>query len=197
MEGETMGVRAWGARQWLVAAAAAVLAAVVIGVPTGVVPSSLYTRMTPVLWWNYPVWGAGSVLTGLLAATYATGPGRAPKGAGAAGADPARRGPRGVRAIAGGVLSVLAVGCPVCNKLVVLALGTTGAMSYWAPAQPVLAVASVALLAHALVKRLRTADACPVPTAAAPAPAPGTAGAGNGGPDTPGTTGTTTTMSSH
>ncbi|MFF6975442.1 hypothetical protein [Streptomyces tsukubensis] len=194
-----MGVRAWAPRQWLVAAGVAVLAAAVVGVPTGVVPSALYTRMTPVLWWNYPVWIVSSVLMGLLAATYTAGPGRARKGAGApgaSGADPARPGPRGARAIAAGVLSVLAVGCPVCNKLVVLALGMSGAMSYWAPAQPVLAIASVALLAHALAGRLRTADACPVPTGRAPV-TDATDGTGSGGADTPGAAGTATTMSSH
>ncbi|MYS66003.1 hypothetical protein GTW66_18745 [Streptomyces sp. SID5473] len=94
------------------------------------------------------------------------------------------------------MLSVLAVGCPVCNKLVVLALGMSGAMSYWAPAQPVLAIASVALLAHALAGRLRTADACPVPTGRAPV-TDATDGTGSGGADTPGAAGTATTMSSH
>ncbi|MER5772072.1 hypothetical protein [Streptomyces sp. NPDC001985] len=152
------GMRTWMPRQWGVAIVVAALAAVAIGVPTGVVPTGLFGRMTPVLWWNYPVWAAGSVLTGLLAGTYA------------GGARPrAGERPHGGRALAAAALSALAVGCPVCNKLVVLALGMSGAMSYWAPAQPVLAVASLALLGHALVRRLRTADACPVPAAAAPA----------------------------
>ncbi|MFE0424738.1 hypothetical protein [Streptomyces sp. NPDC058953] len=198
-----MSLRSWGPRQWLVAAGAAVLAAVLIGVPTGVVPSAFYSRMTPVLWWNYPVWAVSSVLMGLLAGTYAgdRGPARGPD----------RDRPRGARALAAGVLSVLAVGCPVCNKLVVLALGMSGAMSYWAPAQPLLAVASVALLTHALVKRLRTASACPVPAATERAaaepegrPGPGDTD-GPEGPDAgaqgeagaPGSTGPATTMSSH
>lgn len=60
----------WPARRWAVAAAVAVLAALVIGVPTGVVASPFYTRMTPVLWWNYPVWLVSSLLEGLLVATY-------------------------------------------------------------------------------------------------------------------------------
>ncbi|MEU5164102.1 hypothetical protein AB0G74_31430 [Streptomyces sp. NPDC020875] len=181
-----MSLRSWGPRQWLVATGAAVLAAVLIGVPTGVVPSAFYSRMTPVLWWNYPVWAVSSVLMGLLAGTYAGGPGPAT----------GRDRPRSARALAAGVLSVLAVGCPVCNKLVVLALGMSGAMSYWAPAQPVLAVASVALLAHALVKRLRTASACPVPTPATGEPS-GPEAAADGGAGTPDPAGPATTMSSH
>lgn len=149
-------MRTWRPRQWVAAVAVAVLAGVAIGVPTGVVPTSFYTRMTPVLWWNYPVWVLSSLLMGLLVATYA-------------GQPPTVRssGPRSRRAVFAGVLSAFAVGCPLCNKLVVLAIGVSGALSYWAPVQPFLAAASLALLVHALVRRLRAAAACPVPGAAA------------------------------
>ncbi|MFF4728720.1 hypothetical protein ACFY3M_25855 [Streptomyces mirabilis] len=178
-------MRTWPLRRWLVAAAVTVLTALVIGVPTGVIPTPFYTRMTPVLWWNYPVWAISSVLEGLLIATYvrlASPPPAAQAGhplAPAGGAatrwapaleenpiqqQPAPPRPRPGRAIAAGALSAFAVGCPICNKLVVLAIGVSGALSYWAPAQPVLAVASVALLTHTLVRRLRTATACPMPS---------------------------------
>ena len=30
----------------------------------------LYTRMTPVTWWDYPVWALSAATIGLLAATY-------------------------------------------------------------------------------------------------------------------------------
>jgi hypothetical protein len=60
------------------------------------------------------------------------------------------------------VLSFLAVGCPVCNKLVVLAIGISGAMSYWAPVQPFLAVVSLVLLGFVVRRRLRGLLSCPV-----------------------------------
>jgi hypothetical protein len=60
------------------------------------------------------------------------------------------------------VLSVFAVGCPVCDKLVVAVIGISGALNYWAPLQPVLGVASVAVLAAGLLIRLRGAVACRV-----------------------------------
>ena len=147
----------WPLRRWAVAMAVALLTAIVIGVPTGVVPSPLYTRMTPVLWWNYPVWLASSVLEGLLVATYVR--------VGPRAADERAREDRPVtaRALGAGLLSAFAVGCPICNKLVVLAIGVSGALSFWAPLQPVLALASVGLLLYALVRRLRTAEKCPVP----------------------------------
>ncbi|MEZ5295782.1 MAG: hypothetical protein R2697_05770 [Ilumatobacteraceae bacterium] len=47
----------------------------------------------------------------------------------------------------GGLISFFAVGCPTCNKVVLLALGTTGALDWFAPAQPILAVLSIVLLA--------------------------------------------------
>lgn len=141
-------LRGWTGRQWVVAVAAAVVTAVVIGVPTGIIRTTLYTRMTPVLWWNYPVWAATALLEGVLLATYirAQGTGRVSSG----------------KATTGGVLSFLAVGCPVCNKAVVLAVGVSGALSYWAPFQPFLAVVSLALLGFALRQRLRGMKSCPV-----------------------------------
>ena len=140
-------MRTWPARRWMAAAAVTVIAALVIGVPTGVVPTPFYTRMTPVLWWNYPVWGLSAGLTGLIVATYVRSA-TAPFGGG--------------RVTAGGVLSAFAVGCPICNKLVVALIGLSGALNYWAPMQPILGLASLALLAFALRSRLRGERACAV-----------------------------------
>ncbi|MDQ0694391.1 hypothetical protein QF048_000833 [Streptomyces sp. W4I9-2] len=72
----------------------------------------------------------------------------------------------------GGVLSFFAVGCPVCNKLVLVLLGSSGALSY-CPLQPLFAAASVALLADAALRRLSTRSQCPV----VPAPNAGIPGA--------------------
>jgi hypothetical protein len=143
-------MRSWRPARWLTALAGSVAAALVIGVPTDVVPTPIYTRMTPVQWWNYPVWAATAVLGGLILATYVRNP-----GGGTATV--------GRRAAGGGVLSAFAVGCPVCNKLVVLALGASGAMRLFAPLQPALGLLSVTMLAHALRSRLRAERACPVP----------------------------------
>lgn len=71
-------------------------------------------------------------------------------------------GTQGEKLLGGGLLSVFAVGCPVCNKLVVLAPGTSGALTYFAPLQPVLGFLSVGLLLYALRARLAGAQTCPV-----------------------------------
>jgi hypothetical protein len=62
----------------------------------------------------------------------------------------------GGRARTGGVLSFLAAGCPVCNQLVVLAVGTSGALNYYfRPLQPLPGLASLILLGVASLARLR------------------------------------------
>jgi hypothetical protein len=141
----------WSRRRWLATLAGAVLTALLIGLPTDVIPNPVFGRPVPVTWWSLPVLVATSVLAGLLLATYVRD----------GGADepvdrPARAG--GI----GGLLAFFAVGCPVCNRLVVIALGTTGALELFAPLQPLLAIASVALLAVALQRRLAGERACPI-----------------------------------
>jgi hypothetical protein len=133
----------WPARRWLAAVAAAGVAALAIGIPTGIIRTPLYTRMTPVQWWNYPIWTATALLSGLIVATYVRQP------VGDSPPDHAQG-----TGVAAGLLSFLAVGCPVCNKIVVAAIGVSGALDYWAPIQPVLGVASLGLLAWALYRRL-------------------------------------------
>ena len=138
-------------RRVVVAVIAGVVTAAVIGIPTGMIETPWYTRMTPVLWWNYPVWALSSILTGALVATYVRD---------LSVPLPATQ---GGKTFAGSMLSLFAVGCPICNKLVVMAIGVSGALTWFAPVQPVLAVGSLGLLTYALWARRRPAVACPIP----------------------------------
>ena len=65
--------------------------------------------------------------------------------------------------MAGGILTWFAVGCPVCNKLALLALGYSGAITWFAPVQPYLAAIALLTTAAALVVRLRGQVLCLVP----------------------------------
>ncbi len=145
-------LRRWGARQFIVATGAAIGIALLIGLPTDVIPNPVFGRPVPVTWWSYPTLIVTAVLGGLLAGTYVR------RDSTPATIDeidtPTRNG--GVA----GLLSFFAVGCPVCNKVVIVALGTTGARQWFEPIQPLLAVASIVLLAWALRARLRSADSC-------------------------------------
>jgi hypothetical protein len=142
-------VARWPPRRWVAAVIVGAGAALLIGLPTAVLPNAFFSRMTPVLWWNYPVWVVTAVLVGLTVATYVH----------AVPGSSARTG----RVTGGGLLSAFAVGCPVCNKLVVAALGTSGALTIWAPLQPVIAVAALALLGYTFLRRVRGELVCGIP----------------------------------
>jgi len=166
-------LRGWGPVHVGVALGVSTLVAVVIGVATVLIPNSLFTREIAPVWWNYPVWTVSSVLAGMLAATYLRPPQSAssPRHTGddsASSTDRAaeRQAQQPARlATAGSFLTWFAVGCPVCNKIALLALGTSGALTWFAPFQPVLAVAALGLGSVALVSRLAGQVACPLPAA--------------------------------
>ncbi|MFI8771082.1 hypothetical protein ACIGKQ_02855 [Gordonia sp. NPDC062954] len=144
------------------AAATAVPVAVLVGVATVLIPNDVFSREVAPVAWNYPTLLVTAVLSGLLAATYVRTDSSSHNSetADPAGAPPSRTdglGPIGV------VFSWFAVGCPVCNKLAVLALGYSGALTWFAPLQPVLALAGIALLWTALAVRLNNQRSCRLP----------------------------------
>jgi hypothetical protein len=109
--------------------------------------------------WAMPVLAITAALSGLFIATYfQDGDDGDTVGTDATGGldRPSRFGSLG------GLLSFFAVGCPICNKAVVIALGTSGALTWFAPVQPYLGVVALGLLAWAVLVRLRGEVACPV-----------------------------------
>jgi hypothetical protein len=130
-----------GRRFLVLTAAGAALSAVALGVPTAIIPNPLFHRIIAAGPSNYFFWASTSVVTGALLATYAL--------------------PRTVRdraaeaGLGGGFLAFLAVGCPVCNKAVVMLIGTSGAVSIFQPIQPVLGALGLILASIALGVRLR------------------------------------------
>ncbi|MBT1004395.1 hypothetical protein KIH31_17560 [Paenarthrobacter sp. DKR-5] len=141
----------WPARRWVTAAGAAAATFLIVAVPTDLIDTPFFSREIPPTWWSYPVLGLTALLSGLLTATYVDGAPRTEK-------DKSTR-----FGSAGALAAFFAVGCPVCNKLVLLALGATGAVQYFAPLQPALGAISIGLLAWAFVKRATTENACAVP----------------------------------
>jgi len=140
----TGGVRLVIGRIFRRGVAAGVVSALAIGIPTDVISTPLFSRMTPVRWWEPPVLVATSVLTALWFSL-----------------PEARGSGRGSRISVANVFSMLAVGCPVCNKLVVAALGVSGALAIWAPVQPLLGGLSVGLILFAVVTRWRLSALAP------------------------------------
>lgn len=114
-----------------------------LAVPTDLIETPLFTRMTPTRWWQYLLWASASVLGGAVMAV------RRLPGAAAC--------PFEKRTAAGGAATFVAVGCPICNKLVVALLGVAGALDYFAPAQPIIGAVSVALLVMVLHRQSKLA----------------------------------------
>lgn len=143
-------LRMWPPRRWLTAALFCAGFVLVIAVPTDLVDTPIFGREVPPTWWAWPSLLVSSVLAGLLLASYVATPERTATD---------RTATHG--GWAGSALTFFAVGCPVCNKLVLLALGSAGAMTWFEPVQPLLQIAAVILLAGALRMRLLGELSCP------------------------------------
>lgn len=140
-----------GWRYLLLSLAAAAAVALLLAIPTAIVDNPFFRRMTAVEPEQYLFWILTSLLSGALVATYVL--------------PELRRGLAGSTAGAG-LLGVFAVGCPICNKLIVALLGTSGALTYFAPIQPLIGLAAVALASWALWTRFRALrdPSCPAPS---------------------------------
>lgn len=97
-------------RFWIVAAAGTIASLVALGIPTAVIPNPLFSRMTPTDPANIAAWLTSAPLIGLIVASYLAKPGT--------DGDPHEGGHEWSASI-GGIGSFLAIGCPVCNKIVV------------------------------------------------------------------------------
>ena len=145
-------LRSWPKARWFAASITAFLTFIVIGIPTAVIPNSVFGREVEVTAWSVPVLALTSLLSGLLLATYIS-------------AAPTSDDKKSARfGGAGAALSYFAVGCPVCNKLALVALGYSGAIKYFAPIQPVLGFLSIALLFYVFRKRVLNEGTCSIPT---------------------------------
>lgn len=153
MSGLLYDLKQWPARRWWFAAGTAIATYLFIAIPTDLIANPVFGRDVPPTTWSRTALGVSSVLAGLLAATYVATPDSAPR---------AREGRLGA---AGGMVTFFAVGCPVCNKLALLALGYSGAIKFFGPLQPYLAVGAIALLGWAFVGRVRREKSCRLPRA--------------------------------
>ena len=154
----------WSPRRWWAAVVGTAATIVVVGVPTDVIPNPVFGRPVGVTWWSYPVLVATGLLGGLLIATYVREPDLSTTDRVESDLATDELDRPGKTGGIGGLLSFFAVGCPTCNKLVVVALGSSGALDWFAPAQPVLAVASLVLLGWAVRTRLRGQIVCRIAT---------------------------------
>lgn len=135
----------------LASLAAALGTLALIGVTTDVIANPWFERKVPVRTYDWVVLIAISLLTGALVGTYFLGQ---------SSMVATRTG------VGSGVIGWFAVSCPLCNKIVLLLLGTTGATTLFEPIQPVLGALAIVLASTALWVRIRMLlrASCPVPT---------------------------------
>ena len=140
----------FGFRFWSLSALYTAGSALLLGIPTRLIPTSLFSRMVPTGPQDYAIWIVSALLLGPLLALMTLYPMPSPKAA---------LGKRSLagsgRAFGGALLSFFSVGCPVCNKVVVLLLGMGRAMTLFNPMRPFLGLASIALLSVTVFLRVR------------------------------------------
>ena len=137
---------------WVRAVPLALVAALVIAIPADLIDTPVFGRPIDPKPIDYVIL---AVTAGLIGVVLAIRPEQ----------ETARDEADQTRTVWGGFVSFLAVGCPVCNQAVVALIGTSGALSWWSPVQPVVGLLAIGLLVHTLRRRLDTYDlaACPVP----------------------------------
>ena len=140
----------FGLRFWSLSALYTAGSALLLGVPTRLVPNPLFSRIVPTGPQDYVIWIVSTLLLGPLLALMTLYPMPSQKTA------PGKRSIAGTgRAFGGALLSFFSVGCPVCNKVVVLLLGLGGTMTIFNPLRPFLGLASIVLLGVTLFLRVR------------------------------------------
>jgi hypothetical protein len=139
---------------------------IAFGLVTAIIPNPVFARQIPpeplAIW----TWLVSAPLMGLVMATYSVPPRPSPIVMVALEPGEAAVAERRSTTLGGlaGLGAFLAIGCPVCNKIALILLGTSGAMSVYAPIQPVIGAVSLALLVGTVLWRLRlrsNGGACP------------------------------------
>ena len=138
----------------------AIVSLLAFGLVAAIIPNPVFGRQIPPEPFAIAVWLVSAPLMGLLGATYsaaatptATATLSIPLVLDPAGGSSARQGTTlGTAASLG---AFLAIGCPVCNKIALVLLGASGAMTLFAPLQPLIGAVSLVLLAGTLAWRFR------------------------------------------
>jgi hypothetical protein len=139
-------------------------ALVAFGVLSAIIPTPILARPIAPEPFAIAVWLVSAPLMGIIIATYTTRPPATPPEPLGGSETESDRGT--TLGTVGGILAFVAIGCPICNKIVLVLLGTTGALTVFAPLQPLIGAASLVLLVGTVAWRLRLrarGNACALP----------------------------------
>ncbi len=119
---------------------------VAVGIPSGVIPNPYFIRPLEARPSDYLFLGVITILAIALGATY---------GAPAVCSSRDAWSSQDSKALGGGLLLFIGIGCPVCNKVALALVGASGALTYFEPIQPLFSLASIVVMCVALTLRLR------------------------------------------
>ncbi|MGH2831254.1 MAG: hypothetical protein ACRDK2_00625, partial [Solirubrobacteraceae bacterium] len=146
--GGMLQLRSWPPRRWRIAGWWFLGSFLAMGIAGETLPGASLDRAVPVQWWNYVTLILSPALIGLCAATFAVSEPRRSRLPGATGA--------GIS----GVISTVAMACPVCSPLAIPIFGSAGVLSFLEPERGLIALLSIVLLVVTLGLRLRAEQHC-------------------------------------
>jgi hypothetical protein len=112
-----------------------------LGIPTVIIPNNLFLRMTPVTVYDQIFLVLASALLGTYAALHFY----------------SKKCSNDTYLASGGVLtSIFALGCPVCNALLVTLFGATALLTYFEPLRPILGLITVTMLGAAVFLKAKS-----------------------------------------
>ena len=143
-----------------------VVSGLAFGLVAAIIPNPVFGRQIPPEAFAIGVWLVSAPLMGIVLATYTAPVTASPIQMVALGPTEAAavKGRSTTLGSLAGFGAFLAIGCPVCNKVALVLLGTSGALSVYAPIQPFIGALSLALLVVTAAWRLRlraTGNVCP------------------------------------
>jgi len=117
------------------------------GIPTALIPTPWFIRMIPARLSDYVFLLVNSGLIGAYIGLHTY--------------EKHERNKRGdVMATTGSIANIFAVGCPICNKLLVVLLGASAIMAYIEPMRIWLGILSAGLIAFALWFKIKNIKEC-------------------------------------
>lgn len=124
----------------IIGALCAIIAFLILGIPTALIPTGFYKRMTPPTIIDYSILSIVSILIGANASVYFY----------------KKFGQKnGLAALGSGFLGFFAISCPICVSFLVAIFGTAFMLAYYDPIRPLLGAISIVVLSATLLFNLK------------------------------------------
>lgn len=128
-------------KYWIIGILSSILLFFIFGIPTDLIPNPWFVRMIGKSVLDYFFLVTSSILLGGYIGIYFYKKKVSNKCE--------------VATYSGGIGSIFAFGCPICNKLLVLLFGTTALLAYFEPYRAYLGFLSIGLLGGAIYFKLK------------------------------------------